>query len=115
MVQLSVVAASFLATFMLGSLAHPGEQHSTSQVKREIQVRDHYASISARSLGRCASTIESRALQQRAITRRAAAAKKLRAARGLSSTKEYLHRRNLTSLQEFETANHNMSVLVFLN
>ncbi|KAF2492851.1 putative GPI anchored dioxygenase [Lophium mytilinum] len=100
----AVVAASLLNS----ALAHPGEQHDADHVKRELEVRDHYANHAARSLANCAGTVKARHLEQRAIARRHATAEKLRAKRGISS-RPYFHRRDLTSLEAFETVNHNMT------
>ncbi|OCL13289.1 aromatic compound dioxygenase [Glonium stellatum] len=109
----SFTAAVAAASFLSAVVAHPGEHHEHAQVKREVEIRDNLASKAARSLGKCAGTVKARALEQRAIARRAATAERLRAARGIAApNRPYIHRRDLATLEEFETVNHNMTGLV---
>ncbi|OCK85613.1 aromatic compound dioxygenase [Lepidopterella palustris CBS 459.81] len=102
----AVVAASLMGT----AIAHPGEHHDHAHVKREIELRDSLSSKAARSLGKCADTVRARTLEQRAIVRRHATAERLRMERNIASpNKPYIHRRDLATLEYFETVNHNMT------
>lgn len=86
MVHITKVAAAMATVFFAGTtIAHPGEVHSASQVKRELEAHNNLARHSKRALGGCADSLKARALQSRAIARREATAKSLRAKRGLAA------------------------------
>ncbi|GAB7354221.1 hypothetical protein MBLNU459_g4765t1 [Dothideomycetes sp. NU459] len=105
-IQLSAaLAAALLAT---STVAHPGEVHEPAQVKRELAERDAVAKHYTRGLSKCAESLKARAANKRAIARRAEKADKLRELRGIGS-KPFFHRRDLATLEEFETVNHNMT------
>lgn len=80
----SSVIASLASASLLGAvLAHPGEDHSAEQIKREAARHSEAQTKAHRSLGQCASSPQALALKARSIARRAATAHALRAARGL--------------------------------
>jgi protocatechuate 3,4-dioxygenase beta subunit len=103
------VAALATASFVSSVVAHPGESHSRTQVRRDIVKRDAIALKAKRGLEACSNTLKARELDQRAVARRAAKADKLRAVRGISTDTPLLSRRNLTTLEDFETHNHNLT------
>lgn len=79
-----VVAAACLVAV---SSAHPGEHHDHDMIKRTIAAREHHAHNAKRSLNGCAGSLKHRDLSARSIARRAETARKLRAKRGISSSK----------------------------
>lgn len=78
--------AAAAAVALSPTLAHPGEHHDASLVKRQIQARNAMATYAKRSLGSCAGTPMHRQLMERAVLRRAEAARKLRSKRGISGS-----------------------------
>ena len=91
MVYFSKLAAAFITASVCGAaLAHPGEHHDHVAAKREVVMRNHYATQYRRALDNCENTADARALKQRASERRAATASKLRAERGLSKS-NFIH------------------------
>ncbi|TAQ88232.1 hypothetical protein B7494_g3467 [Chlorociboria aeruginascens] len=100
---------SALAAFSVfeNTVAHPGEAHNSTHVRRELQMRDHLATYSKQSLGKCENSLKARELKSRATARRAAIAKDLREKRGLSTTEPY--KRDLTELRTYEEINHQQS------
>ncbi|KAF8858221.1 aromatic compound dioxygenase [Acephala macrosclerotiorum] len=110
MVQISNIITSLATASLIGTtLAHPGETHSRTQVRRDILKRDALAAKAKRGLDACSNTLKARQLDERAITRRSAKADKLRAERGINTNAPFLTRRNLTALEDFETHNHNLT------
>ncbi|RYP27656.1 hypothetical protein DL767_007586 [Monosporascus sp. MG133] len=80
----SSVVASLASSSLLGAvLAHPGEDHSAEEIKREAARHSEAHTKAHRSLGQCANSPQALALKARSIARRAATAHALRAARGL--------------------------------
>ncbi|RYO92267.1 hypothetical protein DL762_001716 [Monosporascus cannonballus] len=80
----SSVIASLASSSLLGAvLAHPGEDSSAEEIKREAARHSEAHTKAHRSLGRCANSPQALALKARSIARRAATAHALRAARGL--------------------------------
>ncbi|RYP53758.1 hypothetical protein DL768_001358 [Monosporascus sp. mg162] len=80
----SSVIASLASSSLLGAvLAHPGEDHSAEEIKREAARHSEARTKAHRSLGQCATSPQALALKARSIARRAATAHALRAARGL--------------------------------
>lgn len=93
MVQLTKLSTAFAVASAIGSvIAHPGEVHTSEEIKREVAVRDMLASNAARSLGKCANSLKVRALYERAVERRAATAERLRKARGLKEKRTFSSR-----------------------
>lgn len=88
------------------AIAHPGEKHSASKLKRDLAIRDAHAQMGARSLAQCQNSAGSQALKKRSIQRRADTVKALREKRGIKNT-----RRDLAALQEWEAVNHNYTGL----
>lgn len=110
MVQFTTILPSFaIASLLTTALAHPGETHSRTQIRRDITKRDALAAKAKRGLDACSNTLKARQLDARAIARRSAKFDKLRAARGMDTSTPYLSRRNLTALEDFETHNHNLT------
>lgn len=110
MVQISKFAAALATASIFGSvIAHPGESHSRTQVRRDIKKRDAIAATAKRGLEACSNTLKARQLDERAIARRSAKLADLRAKRGISSNAPVLARRNLTAMEDFETHNHNLT------
>ncbi|KAF2642395.1 aromatic compound dioxygenase, partial [Massarina eburnea CBS 473.64] len=101
----SILAASSVVGM---AVAHPGEHHDHAQVKRAIDVRQGRAMAAKRSLENCQSSLKHRDLMARSMARRAQAMTDLRQKRGIQTSSKKL-RRDLASLQEFETVNHNMT------
>lgn len=88
------------------AIAHPGEKHSPSKLKRDLAIRDAHAQMGARSLAQCQNSAGAQALKQRSIQRRADTVKALREKRGIKKT-----RRDLAALQDWEAQNHNYTGL----
>jgi hypothetical protein len=101
-----MVAFSKLSGLALvaSAIAHPGEKHDPAKHKRDLAIRDAHAQMGARSLAQCQNSAGAQALKQRSIQRRADAVKAIREERGIKNTK-----RDLTALQSWEDANHNMT------
>lgn len=82
MVAFTNVALAALASF---AAAHPGEKHSPSHMKRELDARDNAARLAARSLAACGNSEHALALKSRSIQRRADKVKSIREKRGIKS------------------------------
>lgn len=110
MVFINKIVAALATSSAIGSaVAHPGEVHSHSQIRREITKRNDVAAFAKRGLNACSGTLAARQLDDRAIARRSAKFDKLRAARGISTDAAVLGRRDLAALEAFEEVNHNMT------
>lgn len=110
MVQISKFAAALATASLIGSaIAHPGESHDHTKVRRDIKKRDAIALTAKRGLQACQNTLKARELDERAIARRSAKLADLRAKRGITQDAPVLTRRNLTALEDFETHNHNLT------
>lgn len=104
-----LVAALATSSAIGAAVAHPGESHSRTQVRRDILKRNDIATHAKRGLDACSGTLAARQLDERAIARRSAKFEKLRAARGISADAGILGRRDLAALEAFEEVNHNMT------
>lgn len=129
--MITALAASSMTGF---SLAHPGENVHASHIKREVDNLIEANYHAKRALDGCQGGIQSRALMARAHERRAKIVADLRRKRGIANSElavpfvlQYKniwvrrltvcsepqkYRRDLATLQEFETVNHNMTGLV---
>ncbi|RYO99224.1 hypothetical protein DL764_006883 [Monosporascus ibericus] len=107
----SSVVASLASSSLLGAvLAHPGEDHSPEEIKREAARHSQAQTKAHRSLGQCATSPQALALKARSITRRAATAHALRAARGLPDGPVISkHKRDEESLANWSELSHDRS------
>ncbi|CAN8104290.1 unnamed protein product [Discula destructiva] len=107
MVSLLQLATGFAIAAEVIS-AHPGEHHSNEHIRREIDIRNAHAAHGARALSQCSNSATARRTRKRNVQRRADKVKAIREARGITA-KPKKFRRDLASLEEWETANHNMT------
>ena len=99
----SKLTNSLIATALLGlSVAHPGEHHDHEAIEHSVRQREVLARSTRRSLDGCTQNASHTALMERSIARRADQLDKLRHKRGLE-VKPQKYRRDLATLQEFET------------
>lgn len=99
----SKLAAGIVVATLLGlSAAHPGEHHDHEAIDHSVRQREALAKHTRRSLDGCNQGAEHKALMERSIARRADQLDKLRQKRGLE-VKPQKYRRDLATLQEFET------------
>lgn len=89
-----------------GVLAHPGEQHTNEDIRREIEARDIHAAHGARSLAQCSNSATARRLKQRSVQRRADKVQAIREARGIKTNPKKF-RRTLADLEAWELVDHN--------
>jgi len=105
MVALSKLSGAIVASTLFGaSAAHPGEHHDHEAIERSVRQRELLAKNTRRSLDGCSQSAEHRALMNRSTVRRANQLDRLRQKRGLE-VKPQKYRRDLATLQEFETGN----------
>lgn len=103
MVALSKLSGAIVASTLFGaSAAHPGEHHDHESIERSVRQRELLAKNTRRSLDGCSQSAEHRALMSRSTVRRANQLDRLRQKRGLG-VKPQKYRRDLATLQEFET------------
>lgn len=103
MVVYSKLASGLVAATLLGlSAAHPGEHHDHEAIEHSVRQREVLAKHTRRSLDKCTQSADHKALMERSIARRADQLEKLRQKRGLE-VKPQKYRRDLATLQEFET------------
>lgn len=103
----SIFSSAVVASSLIGSaVAHPGEKHDMTHVKRQIDIRQLRAVAAKRSLENCQDSLQHRSLMQRSHTRRSEALSALRQKRSINSNSKKF-RRDLALLQEFEAINHN--------
>jgi len=103
MVVYSKLAGGFFAATLLGfSAAHPGEHHDHEAIEHSVRQREMLAKHTRRSVDKCAQSNGHQALMERSIARRADQLEQLRQKRGLE-VKPQKYRRDLATLQEFET------------
>ena len=100
----SKLTNGLIAATLLGfSAAHPGEHHDHEAIERSVRQREVLARNTRRSLDGCAQNANHKALMERSVARRADQLDKLRQKRGLEA-KPQKYRRDLATLQEFETS-----------
>jgi len=75
-----VLAAS---AFLGGALAHPGEEHTAEQIKRDIEARELAEAHARSAAAKCTGTTVHMERQARAAARRSLAAQLLREKRGI--------------------------------
>lgn len=103
MVVYSKLTSGLVAATLLGlAAAHPGEHHDHAAIEHSVRQRESLAKHTRRSVDNCAGTADHKALMARSIARRADQLDKLRQKRGLE-VKPQKYRRDLATLQEFET------------
>ncbi|RDW82958.1 aromatic compound dioxygenase [Coleophoma crateriformis] len=111
MVYIAKVAAAVAAVCFAGSaIAHPGEHHDHSAIKREVKARDQFAAAGKRSLNACSNSLKAREFNARSVARRAERARSLRERRGIT-TKAQKYRRDLATLEVYEAVDHNETSL----
>ncbi|KAF4300690.1 putative gpi anchored [Botryosphaeria dothidea] len=109
MVQVTKLTSAVVAAGLFASAAaHPGEHHDHHHVRRQIDAREVRAHAAKRALDSCNSSAKHQALNARSHARRAKVARELREKRSIAS-KPQKYRRDLATLEEFETVNHNMT------
>ncbi|KAM0820094.1 putative Intradiol ring-cleavage dioxygenases domain-containing protein [Seiridium cardinale] len=87
--------------------AHPGEDHTPEQVKREITARGIAHKKMSRALNSCsASSSAFQARQERALARRAETARALREKRGISHKPVALGKRDQAALEQWAAVDH---------
>ncbi|KAI0125418.1 Intradiol ring-cleavage dioxygenase [Xylariales sp. AK1849] len=101
---------SFSASLALASLAlaHPGEDHTSEQVKRELIARNAAHNKMTRALGSCSKSPAFLARGERAIARRAETAKTLREKRGIEHKSIY-GKRDQDALAQWAGTSHNLT------
>jgi hypothetical protein len=100
----SKLTNGLVAATLLGfSVAHPGEHHDHEAIERSIRQREILAKNTHRSLDGCTQNDNHKGLMERSIARRAEQLNMLRQKRGLE-VKPQKYRRDLATLQEFETS-----------
>lgn len=104
MVNFRHVSAA-LALASLG-FAHPGEDHSPEEIKREVTARGIAHRKMTRALSDCSAASSFRARQERAATRRAETAKALREKRGISHKPVAVGKRDQDALQQWAAVDH---------
>lgn len=82
-------AALLLLSSAVGVFAHPGEEHTPEEVRREADVLTEANLHLGRALKTCATAPGFAARQERAIARRIEVAHGLRKKRGIQSSKWY--------------------------
>lgn len=83
-----LLAPLLLSLAALPVNAHPGEVHHAHEIKRDLEVRDHYAVRNARLLNACSDNAQVEALRKRTIERRTATAARLRKERDIKHNGE---------------------------
>ncbi|TKX24568.1 dioxygenase-like protein 1 [Elsinoe australis] len=112
MVQVSSLFGSIAAIALITpAFAHPGEHHDPHHVKREIDARERLADKIRRSIDACKDSTQHRQLAARSANRRARVANELREKRGITAAPKKF-KRDLATLETFETINHNQTSLV---
>ncbi|KAI1493236.1 Intradiol ring-cleavage dioxygenase [Biscogniauxia mediterranea] len=109
MVNFRSISATLVTSALLGqAFAHPGEQHSPEQIKREISAQHHANHKMARALERCANNPSYVARRERAVTRRADTAKALRQKRSIEH-KPIRGKRDEAALEKWMAVSHNQT------
>lgn len=133
MVNIPIIINLLIAATGLVS-GHPGEHHDASSIAAELQRRDAHAAEIQRGLDNCQTHPTYRTLKRRGLTRRYEKAQQLRRDRGIDTSSKLLFvilshlgaliliqyitepyktsfhsRRDLASLQHFESLNHNLT------
>lgn len=84
----SAISGALATASLLGlTVAHPGEKHDHTKIKREVHARNLRAAAAKRSLGACENSIKHRSLMERSVARRAQALNNLREKRGINVSK----------------------------
>jgi aconitase A len=87
MVYFSKIASAVAAAWFVGcTVAHPGEHHDQTAVKRQITERDQMASAAKRSIDSCSNSLKHRQVAARSVARRAQAARDLRQQRNIKTS-----------------------------
>lgn len=103
MVVYSKLAGGLVAATLLGfSAAHPGEHHDHAAIEHSVRQRESLAKHTRRSLDKCTDSVNHQTLMERSVARRVKQLELLRQKRGLE-VKPQKYRRDLATLQEFET------------
>ncbi|KAI4596070.1 hypothetical protein KJ359_006362 [Pestalotiopsis sp. 9143b] len=101
----SISAALALASV---ATAHPGEEHTPEQIKREVTARGLAHQKMTRALNSCSSSSAFRARQERAVARRADAARALRQKRDISHKPVALGKRDDEALAKWAAVDHSV-------
>ncbi|KAI5921759.1 Intradiol ring-cleavage dioxygenase [Camillea tinctor] len=109
MVSFHSILAPLATSVLLGqALAHPGEQHTAEQIKREISAQHRANHKMARALERCANNPSYVARRERAVTRRSETAKSLRQKRSIEH-KPVRGKRDEAALEKWMAVSHNQT------
>lgn len=101
----SISAALALASV---ATAHPGEEHTPEEIKREVTARGLAHEKMTRALNSCSSSSAFRARQERAMARRADAARALRQKRDISHKPVALGKRDDAALAQWAAVDHSV-------
>ncbi|KAH9824633.1 Intradiol ring-cleavage dioxygenase, core [Teratosphaeria destructans] len=112
MVKLHALLSALCASSLVA--AHPGEHHDHEEIAKQIKARDFRAAHTKRSINKCEGSAKYQETKKRSIARRSEAVQGLRAARGITA-KPKKYRRDLATLEEYETVNHNMTGIDMFN
>ncbi|KAK8075346.1 hypothetical protein PG997_010009 [Apiospora hydei] len=107
MVKFPVITAALAVCGL--AIAHPGEDTSVEQAKREMTLYSHAHQHMVRAMSNCANSPPVLARQQRAIARRSEMARQLRETRGIfrnDLSSSSLEKRNEADLKKWAAKSH---------